>query len=1171
MILPEILQEYMMTTLPNLVKRVSSLLLVAASLLVLAPGVLFASDITSGDAYARFDEHTTTWTLGTAAVEEKLQFANGNYSLTSFQNKLKQREYVTGPNSSEEFRIRVNGETYTGTTGGWRWEGGEARVLEHGEIQLTVRMENDRLRVEKCYVVYPGTSIIRQWARYENVSSHPLKVEDPFFLSLRVGVDESSKPTLHYMTGGGWFTGSQILKEFPFSKAYARTFDSTDKPERTAVGGLNFGNALEWGSGTYLPWFCVRETALNTGLFMGFDYYGRWAAEIGNFYGQPGYLGLHVGGYNQNLASGESIETPKAFTGVFSGDLDDMGSQIKAWQYRYLWDYTRDGYFAKIRYAVELRMRPGLGNFFYGGGTQDNWDFRLAEIFRMVDILRYTGADILWQDAGWYDRIGDNDGPDLAGAKRYLAKHGMELTVWWPLYFVERESHAYQEHPEWISDPSTPQSHLDTSRREVIDYLLGQLNEKVGQWGDFQWRMDGEAVSPVNGNQTPMLTQYHNVTKLQSDFLRLHPGSSIDLCSGGGNLMGYESLRMSDVSQLTDGGSLFVANYYSSYLFPPDKIDDWTRDSTFTMETARSNLTMAAAWLGDHGVVDPQPGLWINNGLEGLRRNFEIYHYLVSQGVAGRWVQVYHPHVEGDDPIYYFERLSQDGKRGALILKHSPKGEVKIYPKGLRGEATYDVRFEMSKRVDSRTGADLMTNGIRLIDPSPGELIYLGLPNYPGSGNDHTPPTDPGTVQKQLGTNLGVTGVEVTWEASKDNNWLSYYQIYRDGEMLDKVAKGTYYFDHSSGPANLAARYDVQAVDGDGNGSRKVEARQSDGGPVIITAWGGFLAGKDYSFQGANGWTYEEWSGSRHTLMLWNGALGHMGLYEGTAGGRKATIGASWMRPGDSADAVRVLTLPYSGQVTITVNVRKDIHHTRGDGVRAKLLLGDRQLWPQTGWQTIAADDLAGKSMELNTSVHKGDKLYFVVNQNVDPEDDDTVWNPQITYNRIENLPAPPHRTIVDDTSSLLHYSGRGWQELGVGATRDQGYLPGRINGTLAVSGTGGDKVTLKFQGTGLELFGDVGVNRGVASISLDGKEVVTIDTYVPEGSPHPATYDSPIPIREPSLWNTLPSKRLWGIDGLPGGEHTLEVLVTGQRNKESTGTFIAIDGVTILNGGPIE
>jgi hypothetical protein len=100
------------------------------------------------------------------------------------------------------------------------------------------------------------------------------------------------------------------------------------------------------------------------------------------------------------------------------------------------------------------------------------------------------------------------------------------------------------------------------------------LKGKIKEWGDFQWRLDGTAVVPVNGNETPMLQQYHNTLDLQRTFRLEHPGASIDLCSGGVNLMGYEALRVSDVSQLTDGGSMQFGNYYSSYLFPPDKLDD---------------------------------------------------------------------------------------------------------------------------------------------------------------------------------------------------------------------------------------------------------------------------------------------------------------------------------------------------------------------------------------------------------------------------------------------------------------------------------------------------------------------------------------------------------------------------------------------------------------------
>ena len=72
------------------------------------------------------------------------------------ENKLSRRQYLSAANPSEEFRVVVNGTAYTGTSGGWLWKGGEASVLSQGEIQLVVTLQNDLLKVQKTYVVYPG-------------------------------------------------------------------------------------------------------------------------------------------------------------------------------------------------------------------------------------------------------------------------------------------------------------------------------------------------------------------------------------------------------------------------------------------------------------------------------------------------------------------------------------------------------------------------------------------------------------------------------------------------------------------------------------------------------------------------------------------------------------------------------------------------------------------------------------------------------------------------------------------------------------------------------------------------------------------------------------------------------------------------------------------------------
>jgi len=115
--------------------------------------------------------------------------------------------------------------------------------------------------------------------------------------------------------------------------------------------------------------------------------------------------------------------------------------------------------------------------------------------------------------------------------------------------------------------------------------------------------------------------------------------------------------------QFSDAAIGVLRNYYASLLFPPDKLKDngdaWNPDH-YDKATWRGLLCIAIMTTGD---------TWDKTKLEGLRQLFDIYHYLAAQGVVGRWVKVYRPKVEGDDPTMYFERLSGDHLRGLIIPK----------------------------------------------------------------------------------------------------------------------------------------------------------------------------------------------------------------------------------------------------------------------------------------------------------------------------------------------------------------------------------------------------------------------------------------------------------------------------------------------------------------------
>jgi hypothetical protein len=75
---------------------------------------------------------------------------------------------------------------------------------------------------------------------------------------------------------------------------------------------------------------------------------------------------------------------------------------------------------------------------------------------------------------------------------------------------------------------------------------------------------------------------------------------------------------------------------------------------------------------------------------------------------------------------------------------------------------------------------------------------------------------------------------------------------------------------------------------------------------------------------------------------------------------------------------------------------------------------------------------------------------------------------------------------------------------------------------------------------------------------------VATIDTFA--SSRVPSSIWS-LPSKRIGRWAAIPPIRLWGVQGLSSGAHTLEVLVTGQKNADSIGTAIGIDAIVVSNG----
>ena len=123
---------------------------------------------------------------------------------------------------------------------------------------------------------------------------------------------------------------------------------------------------------------------------------------------------------------------PPMMTGVFTGDVDDLGNTINEYIYSYKWDYTRDQYFNRGSIII-WRAAP------------------LAEkVYKMVEMGRYIGVERLWVDDFWFDAKGNwkgifgDDWPHIAD---YIRRNGMVFRLWMPPWHADRLSDVWLRAP----------------------------------------------------------------------------------------------------------------------------------------------------------------------------------------------------------------------------------------------------------------------------------------------------------------------------------------------------------------------------------------------------------------------------------------------------------------------------------------------------------------------------------------------------------------------------------------------------------------------------------------------------------------------------------------------------------------------------------------------------
>ena len=157
----------------------------------MAPAV---SGATAFAEQVEVQQHGNQWTLRTAQAERVVALENGRLVLKRFTDLTTGRELVANGITPDEFLSPAvaDAEVRNGSTGGWRLIGSKQSKLSQGELQLDITLQRSALQVRKSYMLYPGSSIMREWVTFKNAGTVPLAISNPCFLNITVQLGQGS-------------------------------------------------------------------------------------------------------------------------------------------------------------------------------------------------------------------------------------------------------------------------------------------------------------------------------------------------------------------------------------------------------------------------------------------------------------------------------------------------------------------------------------------------------------------------------------------------------------------------------------------------------------------------------------------------------------------------------------------------------------------------------------------------------------------------------------------------------------------------------------------------------------------------------------------------------------------------------------------------------------------
>ncbi len=494
------------------------------------------------------------------------------------------------------------------------------------------------------------------------------------------------------------------------------------------------GTAVEVNSGSagqQCGWLALRDSD-QRGLFTGWEFDGRTKTTVRHD-GAKGYVQFSstLLDLNHPVPSQSEFQMPFAFIGLFHGDWDEAGYRTQ-----------------RFVESVLAKPAPDSGTFPYV--SWDSWAYqdKIDEqtLRRNADIAAALGVQLFTVDLGWAKGIGDWHAdpvkfPNGLGAlSDYVHSLGMKFGLHFALAEAAPDSPVMQSNPDWSATDTgnyfgaTP---LCLSNQPTQQWLIQEGIRMIDEYHVDWILQDGQNMVKQCTKSThthdPADSNYANavqgINAVVSAIQQARPNVFWENCENGGNMMTFNMVK-SYVTSITNDASGSLASrlavYGATYPFPPRYAERYMPESDGLSQYATNSYRFGGPWV----LMTPLAALTADQ-IGFLKNQIQLYKDQRTDIAGGKVFHILAPGANATDAIQSYNPATDTAI--AVITRAASSGPSYLFrPKGLNAAQRYTVWFEIDPSVYSQTGAQLMTNGVRVFLPQPysSDVMHIERSNF---------------------------------------------------------------------------------------------------------------------------------------------------------------------------------------------------------------------------------------------------------------------------------------------------------------------------------------------------------------------------------------------------------------------------------------------------------